>query len=716
MRIAGWEVKAKRVGDKELGATGTSTMVYGGGILLAEEDYNPDLRGKAFFDQIDRMRLADSQVKSVMSILKLPLLAADWSIEPASDDDQDIEIAEWIEDRFFNQQTRTWDYILRHILLCLDFGAMPFEIVWQTKDDDMLKRPMIHLHKLAPRMPRSVMEWYLDEEGNLSSIKQMVEKNGRYQEIEIPGERLIVFVHEMEGANYRGTSILRQARKDWYIKERLQRINQVAIEKRASGIDVGKLTEEAQGTPEQSNAFESVLQTIRTHERSYVLLPKGHDFSIQGIAGAVLDPLPSIQYCDLMILRGILADFLVSGTDASHGSYAMVRDRSSFFLMSLGAIANELTAPINRELIPKWVNWNWPNITQFPTLEHSRIDRRDVGVIATALQGLIPVGAITPDDGMEQELRELLEMPDLPEQSNLSRLVGKSGDNLIKEYKKQKTPRPLEISSLRPRTKAELAVDWIVLERGLEIAENKIVKAYQGIQDRQISKIIDEAMKVIESDRPADEKAQTLEDINIPYKKEAAAAVSKVLIELYGLGQREVKQEMARMGGEPLRLALPLDAESDAVIKGFLRFRALAMIGELANRLKGSLLNNGLNMIREAQTDRLMIAGAITSLSDQIIKRLAGETVTEAMNIGRESVAKRNEALVEEIQYSAIMDKNVCDSCAALDGRTFKIGTEEYEAAKPPRQVGGPIPECHGRNRCRCVYIYTFRSEAPAVR
>lgn len=711
MKLGRWEL-TRKPDTKEIGVAGTHTSASGGNILLTQEDYNPDLRGPSFYDQIDRMRLSDSQVKAVMSILKLPLLAADWSIEPVSDDEKDIEIAAWLEDSLFNKQIRTWDYILKHMLLSLDFGSMPFEMVWDVKDDDTLKRPMVQLTKLAPRMPKSIIEWRLQENGELASILQQGEKDGQWREIEIPGEKLLVFTHDMEGANYKGTSILRQARKDWHIKERLQRINQVAIEKRAAGIDVGTLPDGSTDT--QKNNFESVLQTIRTHERAYVLEPEGHRYRVEGISGNVLDPLPSIQYCDVMILRSILADYLVAGT-GSEGSFALVRDRSSFFLMSLGAIANELTSPINRHLIPRWVNYNWPNVTEYPKLTHSRLDRRDVGTVAEALKGLIPVGVVTPDDGIEQELRELLELPEMPE-NDLAELARKGGD-LVSEYKKVKNPRPYEVKA---RTPLERSVDWITLERGLDNATDKIVSAYTSVQKKQIDKVVDEAMKAITSDKPADEKAEMLENVNIPYKREIASSIGKVLADLYGLGQREVKQEMSRQGGEPLRLAMPLDGENDSTIKRFLRFRALAMVTSLSDRIKGSLLNNGLNMIREGVTDRMMLEGTLTALSDKAIKSAAGMTVSEALNLGRESVAKRNENLVEEAVYSAIMDRDpdtgegTCPVCEGLNGRQFEIGTQAYEDVKPPRLAGGTIEACHGRDRCRCVLIFKFRSEAPA--
>jgi len=117
-------------------------------------------------------------------------------------------------------------------------------------------------------------------------------------------------------------------------------------------------------------------------------------------------------------------------------------------------------------------------------------------------------------------------------------------------------------------------------------------------------------------------------------------------------------------------------------------------------------------MIREGDTNRTMLMGTISELSDRAIKSAAGETVSEALNLGRESVVKRNKNLVEEAVYSAILDDNVCDVCAELNGNSYEFGTQDYEDAKPPRPAGGHPSECYGRNRCRCVFLFRFRSEA----
>src|SRR3990172_1532404 len=136
---------ASRPALSEMGATGT--QIFGG--MLLQQDYNAALASPQSYDEFDKMR-NDGQVKAALTVIKLPLLNAQWSIEPASDSPRDREIAAFIEDDLMNGMTVSWPDFLRQALLMLDYGSMPFEQVWNLRDG------MVHLRKLAPRLPRKI--------------------------------------------------------------------------------------------------------------------------------------------------------------------------------------------------------------------------------------------------------------------------------------------------------------------------------------------------------------------------------------------------------------------------------------------------------------------------------------------------------------------------------------------------------------------------------
>src|SRR3990172_6604338 len=148
---------------EELGQTGTATSA---GFVTAQ-DYNADLSAPACYDTFDKMRKGDGQVKAALTVIKLPLINAEWKIERASDSPLDRVIAEVIEEDLFGGMNVSWSSWFRQMLLHLDYGVMPFEKVWRLGDDGLIR-----LRKLGPRLPRTVQQWLVDEKGGLAGVRQ----------------------------------------------------------------------------------------------------------------------------------------------------------------------------------------------------------------------------------------------------------------------------------------------------------------------------------------------------------------------------------------------------------------------------------------------------------------------------------------------------------------------------------------------------------------
>jgi len=388
----------------EMGATGT--QVFGG--LLTQQDYNLALTAPTLYDVYDKMR-NDGQVKAALNAIKWPLLNADWSIEAASDGAQDRMIAEFVEDDLMNGMTVSWPDVLRQALLMLDYGSMPFEKVWRLGEDGL-----VHLKKLAPRMPKTVLFWLVDETGGLAGIRQMAPSaTSGLKIVEIPVEKLLVFVNDLEGSNFRGVSILRSAYAHWYYKDGLYRVAAIAIEKRAMGIDVGTLQGEAR-TEDNKEKFERSLMGLHAHEKGFMLeVEEQYKYRLEtGTGGRLLDPLPLIEHHDLRVVRALLVEFLALGA-GSTGSLALSRDKTSYLLMALGGIGNYVCETVSKHLIRQWVDYNWPGVTAYPRLRYARLEQRDLATFAEAVEKLTSSGALTADPTLEEESRSLLSLPRL---------------------------------------------------------------------------------------------------------------------------------------------------------------------------------------------------------------------------------------------------------------------------------------------------------------
>jgi hypothetical protein len=383
----------------EIGATGTSIF----GNLLSQNDYNVELQTPQLYEVIDKMRKGDGQIAAVLRVMKLPLVNADWKIEKASDSPLDRMIAEVIEEDFFGGMELSFNSWLRQALLHLDFGCMPFEQNWRLDDSGLIR-----LKNLAPRLPRTVQDWLVDDKGKLTGIRQLA--NSVSTPIDIPADKLLLFVNDQEGGDYRGVSILRSAVKHWRYVDGLERVAAIGAEKRALGIDHGIIEGEG-ATAERQRDLERALMGMHAHEKNYIVTVKDQsEYKLEGIQGDVIDPLPLIVHHNLQILRSVLVEFVGMGA-GSTGSLAMHRDKTSWVLLCLGGIADAMCDTVRQQLFQRWVDYNWLGATA-PKLRYSRLEQRDVAVFADAVEKLASAGALTPDDTLEEESRDLLSLPE----------------------------------------------------------------------------------------------------------------------------------------------------------------------------------------------------------------------------------------------------------------------------------------------------------------
>lgn len=403
LRLGPLTIELKRNGAKpplgELGATGTN--IFGG--LLGEQDYNASLQPPEAYAVYEKMR-NDGQVRAALSALKLPLLNADWFIESASDSPLDREIAERLETNLMEGMTVSWRDYLRQLLLYLDYGSMPFEKVWQIEDG------LVMLRKLAPRLPKTVQSWLTDETGGFAGITQYAPTASGYKTVTIPVAKVLLFINDLEGSNWRGSSVLRSAYGHWFYKDGLYRVLAIALEKRSLGVDVGTLEGDAI-TEDGKRAMEKALMSLHAHEKQFMVEVEGqYKYRLEGLGSdGVLNPLPTIEHHDVRIVRSILAEFLAMG-QGSTGSLAMHRDKSAFFMMALGGIANQIVDVHNAHLIKPWVNYNW-DVEEYPRLRYSRLESRDLQSWAEAVLKLTQAQVLHMDSDIEKEARSLLDLP-----------------------------------------------------------------------------------------------------------------------------------------------------------------------------------------------------------------------------------------------------------------------------------------------------------------
>ncbi len=395
---------------KELGQSGT--LIYNG--IISGEEYNRSLKGKAALRQYDIMRRSDSTVHSALQVVKLPLLATTWTIEPAADidgnvEDSDKEIAAFIERELMHRNVN-WHAFMREGLNMLDYGHSVFEKVYELCEFE--GQPRIGLAKLAARRQTTIYSWQIGD--GLPGITQILQAGGR---VEIPREKLVIFTNDKEGDNHEGISLLRYAFKDWDIKDKLTLVNAVALEKMGVGIPVVKAKDGETPSDTDFTEAEDVLGNMRANEKSFIKLPSTIDIEMLDLkANSTKEVIPTLQFHNRNIYASILATFMDLGGSSGSGAKSLSGDLTSLFMKSEEAVANTMQASITQDIIMQLCDFNYSDLPNgYPKLTFGTIADDDTTAFATSINNLASAGMLTYDAELEDHIRNLYRMPALPE-------------------------------------------------------------------------------------------------------------------------------------------------------------------------------------------------------------------------------------------------------------------------------------------------------------
>lgn len=368
----------------------------------------------------DKMRRQDAQVKSVLRAVQLPIQRTGWSIDPDGASDEVTQlVAEDLglpikgggriptlrtKDRF------SWFEHLRLALLMLPFGHSFFEQEARLDDQGRMR-----LKRLGHRPARTISRFHVAPDGGLVSIEQLTTM-GASGPIDV--DRLVAYVHEKEGGNWAGISLLRPAYKNWVLKDRLLRANTTTIIRNGLGIPV---YEGADGEEDLSKGL-AMAKSLRSGEEAGAATPYGAKLRLMGVEGTLPDALPAIRYHDEQIGRAVLAHFLNLGTQT--GSWALGSTFADFFTLSLQALAQQIADVANQHIVEDLVDWNWGETEPAPKLVFEEIGSRQAAT-AAAIKMLTDAGILLPDRSLEEAARQQFGLP--PKDALPGQPVGGSG-------------------------------------------------------------------------------------------------------------------------------------------------------------------------------------------------------------------------------------------------------------------------------------------------
>ncbi|MEK7994724.1 MAG: DUF935 family protein [Planctomycetota bacterium] len=651
------EPKPKR--GLEIGDSGTHIL---DGFI--SEEYNTELIGIKAFTKYDEMRKSDATVRAAEQAVSLPIRGAEWYVKPASEDQKDKDIAAFVERCLFEFPEQPFEDFLRQALLSLPYGVMAFEKVFGTRVVDGQTR--IVWQKLAPRLPRSIQKWAIA--GGALGITQQ-KSDGKV--VEIPIEKLIVFVHEMEGDNWNGTSIFRAAYKHWFMKNVFYKIDAIAFERQGLGVPEGALPE---GYTERDRAkMETILKNMRANSQAYVLRPQDYTINFMDMkANTTRDPQNSIAHHDRQIMKAVLAQFLELGsagaTNSGGGSHALSKDHSDLFLQSIESEARSIAGAVNKYGIKQLVDLNFDNVEKYPCLDFEGISDEDVKGLADTYLVLKNAGAVTAQDADEATFREKLGLPELDEAGirETPELPDPNLDPNELDPKDRQTA-----SEYRPRLKKNFAEPFKSF-RKLTFAEGKVnfdalnskMDELESQFDRTTKDLLHDARDTYmqaftKAAHDGDTKA--IKDATLKVQADYSRIIKNALKGAFEYGKNNAAKEIgADAPANPADMLRQIDIQAAAI--------ADQQISEIVTDSKNAYvqsLNKGASTTAALAAADAAAAAAIDALTSDASAIL----VSGYINHGRNVVFDKNSEDIYALQRSEILDRATCNYCLSVDAR-----------------------------------------------
>lgn len=403
---------AREIGyaNPDVGVTG----ITGWYESLADE-HVPELRFPNAYDVYDQMKRTP-QVNSVLSAVMLPILRTGWRIDgtgcrPEATHlvarDLNLPIVgagdeEATEDDWSEEEERfDWG---EHLEIALDeylgYGHSVFEQKAAWGDDGLW-----HLHKLGYRPPRTIAKFNTARDGGLISLEQ--DSNGFGKTVPLSVGRVVVYVRQRKGNNWRGQSLLRPAYAPFLFNNRAARVEMILAERAGAPLTVytGAEKEDTAGLLKG----EDVAKRARAGQSAGAAIAYGAKLEQKGIDGTLPDIDKIKRYNDEQIARTVLAHFLNLGQASGTGSYALGDTLGDFFTLSVQATAAAVARTARRHVIRDLVHWNWPG-DRVPKLVFDEIGSRQ-NAILQAVAILVNAGVLQADESLEQFIRTTLGLP-----------------------------------------------------------------------------------------------------------------------------------------------------------------------------------------------------------------------------------------------------------------------------------------------------------------
>lgn len=750
----------------EVKPKGGSGRGHNNGYLQLEER-NWKLMHPQGHEIYDEMYRTDGDVHQAIQIVVNPIVGGTWQIQPfngqnASERDQ--QIAEYVRWALWENMRPTFTgHLIEFLPVLFRSGFAPGEIVWEmakcpgveTEDFNVPAKDLLVPKTVELRLPRSVMRW--EQKGNeLTGIWQMLpagspamqdkesSENGDpgvtrsggsgLGQVFIPSRDLVYYRVGAEGDNWEGVSLLRSAYKHWFMKDMIERLDAIAQEREAVGIPVVYTPPGASDS--QIEAMDETLNKLRAGEVGWIRMPgmkagqgaadnTGWLFELVGYdsSGSGRDPQASLSYHTNKIAAAFISEFMRLGHGAT-GARATAEVQADPFQQSIEALVTLIEQTIQDALIMPLVAYNFPEVDNPPRLVMSLVDSTSLTQLADFVLKLTQVGALLPDQELEDFLRARADLPPANPKSVKGR---KDDEETIRRMIVGGNPNPTPADEMAAQNPDPFGSNAKVgkHKNGKPAGEPNRKGTANGAgggsagQTRGAGKRLDD---IVDPDDP-EEWMRISPAVAACDLSEISRAFDEHEMLLEGACKPHIRT-MAREIGD----AHPPELESDIAFQLADAFRkghdhVCSEVGcrpghrtlsdrqpnlDRRARLGAKAIHSAMMHARELHElnggSDATIQLAMESEGDRVARKVAGALSSDAYQFGRHEAITELSDGIQGVYYTSVLDSGTCEHCRAADDGVLRSLDDPVRLdRKPPNHHCSSTAS--GFNQCRCFEV-----------
>lgn len=355
-------------------------------------------------------------ISTMLEAVKMPMIKAEITSEPASDDEADRIAADFLMknlEQMHRQSLRGW---ITDTLESIEFGFAVSEIIMEKRTDGRM-----WIRNLEPRGQETLRRWGIIDQQHPDVVTDFIQRGWRggapRREVPIPLDKCVHTTLRSRKGNPQGKSFLRSLYIPFKYMKNYRALEGIGVERDIGGTPILKLTEGMSMVDESSSEITELkkqMEGLRNDKALYVMLPYGMELDAYS-GSKQLSIREIVKDYEKQVLMRMFAQFLQLGMD-NVGTQALVEGSQDFFTMSLESIQDELMEQVNNQLVPYLFRYNnFPGTTGLPKLVWSKPGAMDVAAILDMFTKAATSKVLTPTRDDEQRFRDEAGLEQLPD-------------------------------------------------------------------------------------------------------------------------------------------------------------------------------------------------------------------------------------------------------------------------------------------------------------